>query len=547
MIKPRIRVPAGRAAGGRGGALAALGGAQPYDAADTMSAELAAWRPYREQPDSELGWARGEVTARARDLVRNNGHLAGHAQKEVDAVLGADFRPSAKPGWRALGITREQARDIAGQMETAWDAWASDPRRLADVSRSQDWGGMAGLAYRSYLIDGDALGVLHFEDAPHPGWGWSTRLRIADPDLLSNPHDRMDTLTMRGGVELDAHGAAVAYHFRREHPAAIWGIGHEWVRVERETPWGRPVVVHHYDKQRDGQTRGVSRLASIAESAKMGDKHQRVALQQSVLSAILGLFVSSQMDGESVAELLDDGKFAQGQGKYVDFSAARMGIHSGLGLTFGGVRLPVLPVGDTIQSVQAAQPSAAYEAFEVSVLRRIAAGLGTTYEQLAADWSKTNYSSARAALNEIWRGLTARRRQFATAFCDPVRMAVMEEAVDAGRVILPRGAPDLMEAPAHWLRAKWIGPGRGYVDPVKEAQAAALRAQLGLSTMEDEAAELSGADYEENIDQIAREIEQMPPGVLHPAQEKFAALLGTADQQGAPAGAGPGQDGGIPA
>jgi len=529
VSKPRVRVPARRAAaGGRGGAMAALGGAQPYDAADTMTAELAAWRPHREQPDSELGWARAEVTARARDLVRNNGHLAGHAQKEVDAVLGADFRPSAKPGWRALNITREQARAVAAQMEAAWDAWASDPRRLADVTRSQDWGGMAGLAYRSYLIDGDALGVLHWEDAPRPGWGWSTRLRVADPDLLGNPSDAMDTLALRGGVELDAHGAAIAYHFRREHPLSGWGMGGgwSWDRVERETPWGRPVVVHHFDKQRDGQTRGVSRLASIAEAAKMGDKHQRVALQQAVLSAILGLFVSSQMDGEAVAELLDDGKFADGEGKYVDFSAARMGIHSGLGLTFGGVRLPVLPVGDTIQSVQAAQPSAAYDAFETSVLRRIAAGLGTSYEQLAADWSKTNYSSARAALNEIWRGLTARRRQFATGFCDPVRMAVMEEAVAAGRVVLPRGAPELMEAPAHWLRAKWIGPGRGYVDPVKEAQAAALRVQLGLSTMEDEAAELAGADYEENLDQIAREIEQMPAGVLHPAQEKFAALLG---------------------
>ena len=445
-------------------------------------------------------------------------------QATLQQKLGADFRPSAKPGWRALGITREQARDVAAQMEAAWDAWASDPRRLADVTRAQDWGGMSGLAYRSYLIDGDALAVLHWEDAPRPGWGWSTRLRVADPDLLTNPLDAADTATLRGGVELDAHGAAMAYHFRREHPLSVWHMGGSWVwdRVERETPWGRPVVVHHFDKHRDGQTRGVSRLAAIAEAAKMADKHQRVTLQQAVLSAILGLFVSSQMDGEAMAELLDDGKFD----KLADFTESRMGMHKGLGLTFGGVRLPVLPVGDTIESVQAAQPAAGYEAFETSVLRRIAAGLGTSYEQLAADWSKTNYSSARAALNEIWRGLTARRRQFAIGFCDPVRMAVMEEAVETGRVRLPAGAPELMEAPAHWLRAKWIGPGRGYVDPTKEAQAAALRVQLGLSTMEDEAAELAGADYEENLDQIAREIEQMPDGVLHPAQEKFAALMG---------------------
>jgi hypothetical protein len=49
---------------------------------------------------------------------------------------------------------------------------------------------------------------------------------------------------------------------------------------------------------------------------------------------------------------------------------------------------------------------------------------------------------------------------------------------------------------------------------------------MGLSTLEDEAAELTGSDYADNMEQIGREIEGMPEGVLHPAQETFAKLLG---------------------
>lgn len=490
----------------------------PYDVSDVVTSEVAGWRPYREHPDSEVGFGRDVVTARVRDLARNNGFAAGAVQREVDAIIGGQFRPSAKPDWRALGIERETAVEIGAQMDAAWRAWANDPRLAGDASRALDWSGQAGLAYRSYWLDGDALGVLHWDaDAI----GFRTRLRNVDPDLLENPQMRPDTTDMRGGVEIDRHGAAKAYHFRVEHPFAHWGArrASTWTRTDRETDWGRPIVVHFFDKHRDGQTRGASRLAAVAGALKMEDKYARVELQSAVLGAILGIYIKSGLAPEQVADLIDDGKF-------LDLDQARQGLTESRNLTFGGVRIPTLPLGDSIDTVKSERPGTAFESFEAAVLRRIAAGVGSSYEQLAGDWSKTNYSSARAALLEIWRGWSARRHAFAQRWCAQVRLAVMEDAVDQGLVELPRSAPSLWEAPGAWLRAKWIGPGRGFVDPVKEAQAAAMRVSLGLSTMEDEAAELTGADYEENLAQITREIEQMPQGVLHPARERFAELLG---------------------
>ena len=49
----------------------------------------------------------------------------------------------------------------------------------------------------------------------------------------------------------------------------------------------------------------------------------------------------------------------------------------------------------------------------------------------------------------------------------------------------------------------------GALDPVKEAQGAGLRIQYGLSTGEKEAAEMTGTDFDANIQQRAMELQTM--------------------------------------
>ncbi len=80
----------------------------------------------------------------------------------------------------------------------------------------------------------------------------------------------------------------------------------------------------------------------------------------------------------------------------------------------------------------------------------------------------------------------------------------LEEAVNKGLV----DAPDFYENRYAYTRCKWIGPGRGWVDPVKEAQACQIRMEIGLSTLEAECAG-QGLDWEEVLEQRAREKERM--------------------------------------
>jgi lambda family phage portal protein len=172
----------------------------------------------------------------------------------------------------------------------------------------------------------------------------------------------------------------------------------------------------------------------------------------------------------------------------------------------GASVIPLMP-GDEMQSFTPNSPNANFEPFMTFVLRQVAAGLNMPYELLVKDFSKTNYSSARAALMEAWRFFRGKRKWLSDNFCTPAYILWLEERVNAGKIdgLTPT------EFYANWYayaRCRWIGPGRGWIDPVKEALAAELRMDNNISTLEDECAE-QGGDWEEKLEQRAFERRRM--------------------------------------
>lgn len=137
-------------------------------------------------------------------------------------------------------------------------------------------------------------------------------------------------------------------------------------------------------------------------------------------------------------------------------------------------------------------------------MRNIAAGLNMPYELLLKDFSRTNYSSARASLLEAWRYFNGRRRWLTDYWLRPIYELWLEEAVNAGVI----EAPDFYRNRHAYTRCRFIFGGRGWVDPVKDATASKIRRESQVSTLEQECAE-QGLDYEEVLDQLAVEQEMM--------------------------------------
>jgi capsid protein len=154
------------------------------------------------------------------------------------------------------------------------------------------------------------------------------------------------------------------------------------------------------------------------------------------------------------------------------------------------------------------------------MLRNFAAATGQSYTQVSRDYSKTNYSSERAATIESYKSIGRQRYLFGDGFALPVIGCVIEEMHGTGRLrelgVMPRNAPDFSSMRSAYCRSRLLGPGRGWIDPVKEAQAAVLRMDAGITTLEDECAE-QGGDWEEQVYQRAFEralFEKL--GIPHP-------------------------------
>lgn len=485
-----------------------------HQAADSASQELANWHPLSGSADRDLLGESRLVTDRIRDLVRNNGWASGAVQREIDSIIGANFRPEPFIEHQALGITFDQAVELGDAFEREWTLFANDPQRFCDVTRHDDWHGLAGLMFRHKRIDGENLAVILWR--PRPGARYATCVQVVDPDRLGNPDGRTDTDALRGGVELDGDGAAVAYWIARGHPRDVGTTqldGWQWERVPRETAWGRPMVIHDFDRLRAGQHRGLSAFAPMLKNMKMLDSYQAAELSAALLNATLAAFIESPFDHEFLMELLSD---SGGDKAFEQYQGKRSSFHQARGISMGGVKIPALFPGEKIGMINATRPSAQMDAFAGAMLRNFAAGLPThTAQTVSMDYSDVNYSSARAAMVVAARSTIRERLSFGVRTGSQVYHCVIEEAVMRGRVKLPAGAPGFHAAREVYLACDWMGPAQGWVDPVKEAQAAGIRIDGELSTLKDECAE-QGRDWRDVMMQRARE-------------KKFASSLGLDD------------------
>jgi lambda family phage portal protein len=510
----------------RPGARASLGFGRAYQGASLSDPDLSSWSSYNPAPQVAIAADRQILTGRIHDLARNDGWASGGVARIVDAVIGSNWRLSSKPNARALGVIEDAAAELGADIEAQWKLWADNIDFACDAGERLTWGGLLALAFRHRVWDGEAIAQLQW--IPR-SYAYSTAVQIIHPDRLSNQNNMPDNYLLRGGVELGARGEPVAYWFRGAHPGEAYFANLKvwtWQRVERRTSWGRPVVVHAYEAQAAGQFRGVSPLAPILKKIRMLGKYDEAELQAAVLNAVLAAFVTSPLDAEQLAESMSDNLTA--------YQDVRLNFHDASPMHLPGVKVNFLAPGEEVKLTNPNHPNSVFDSFERTVLRNIATAIGITYEQLSMDWSQVNYSSARAALVEIWRGFSARKDFFAASFVQPIFSAWLEEAIDRGDIKLPKGAPSFYEAKTAYCNCKWVGPPRGWVDPQKEALASIARMDGGLSTLEDECAE-QGKDWTDVLSQQAREHQErerlgLPPLIPQQAAKQLEAIPAEPDE-----------------
>jgi lambda family phage portal protein len=455
---------------------------------------------------------RDRATRAARQAVRNSEYLRSGIEKHVDMVVGPRLLCRPAPNWDLLGpafADRKVRKAFVNSLRANFNDWAFDPDMHQDAEGHYDFGGLMWMAYHNLRApEAETTGIIHYDEARRlqRGARWATFVSVIQPGRVQTPpmmQGREEDLGIFQGRQLDAHGAWEGLYVSRRHPADPARSAEDFDFYPRWDETGRTQAWHWFEKTEGGAQRGLTNLVTSLRSSGMFDKHDDAMLGAAIVQALFSSHIESDAEPEALAARIAP---AGGDGRMTvnDF---RMGFYSKTRMRIGEHRVVVLPGKDHLKLEAVNRAAQDPTAFLNHFLRRYAAVTGTTFEQIANNWSDANYSAARAALLDLWRGILRHRNLFifipSTCYA-----SVTQEGIERRRIVLPAGAPDFYENRSAYCRVGWVGPAMGDIDPEKAAKAREIDLRCRVTNRQLEWDRMGNGDYYDGFEQIAVEFDE---------------------------------------
>jgi lambda family phage portal protein len=247
---------------------------------------------------------------------------------------------------------------------------------------------------------------------------------------------------------------------------------------------------------------------------RMVRNFRQTQLQKAVIAASYAASFESELP-QDVSNALGAGYAADGNATtqfMLDYLEAVNEYSGGSkNLHIDGAAIPILPPGTKLNLQNPGASAPDHEQYEASLLRYVASALDLSYEQFSRDFTKTNYSSARASIGEMWKAMQSRKRRVADRTANFIYRLWLEEAINRNEIecLKRRNVPSFYDGMngEFYCQCEWIGAGRGMIDPLKETQADVLALKAGITTKEAVIARRDGGDWRRTARQIRREIQ----------------------------------------
>jgi len=447
------------------------------------------WSPRRVTWPEEAR-QREAVATRANDLALNNAHAASLIDSISINTVGVGLWPQSKPNHKRLGISEPQAREIGEQMEWEFEQWSreADATCATPETATADFYGIQFQNIWGMMVNGEFINLPLMLDGP--GRRYSLALQTVDPIRLRTPLGMIAVRDLRDGIRSGSRGEPTGY-FLADPEDGRFSNSLDLRQFHEIKPASghRPNIIHRFHKKMPEQNRGLSILGPGMKFFRDMSDYLDFELVGAIVAASFPVFISKGASQYDAAEQFGQKTTETDPTCYQEVAPGQV--------MYGNY-------GEKPEILKSDRPGNSFPVFVETILRAVGAAAGMPYEVIAKDFSKTNYSSARAALEEAWRVFGMYQDWLVTRFCQVVWSMVFEEAWLRGYIRLPKGAPDFYQARAEWTAASWVMPERTNLDPVKEITAAILGKRNNMLTDAENAAK-RGKDWEAIYEQRARE------------------------------------------
>ncbi|HUU11204.1 MAG TPA: phage portal protein [Phycisphaerae bacterium] len=416
----------------------------------------------------------------ARDLDRNSCLIHGLMDRFCHNVVGDTF-----------GFRPETADD--GWNDAAFEWMIEQQGPDCDVRGLFDWHSILSTALRAIGTDGDVL-LAH---------NTGRKIQPIEAHQIATPSDRKDE-TIVSGVRVDKAGKPMGFYVGAEsyNGTFPWRADYSYVPAGDCTWAGY--------RTRFTQTRGIPVLAAALKHYDRVDAYIDNESLAAEIDACLAFFVQSDSDYDGTTLPPDMHEETDTLGDGSNTTETLQKIEPGM--------IAHIRRGETVQPFGAKRPGNQFEPYLVTSLRIVGAALGYPLELVLLDFSKTNYSSARAALLQAYRMFRVWQQWLIRTICLPIYRRWMAQGIAAGELSSRTDA----------LKVKWFPPSWAWVDPLKEILALKEAVALGTSTITDEV-ERQGHTMPQHLTEREAEIKEMEARDIPSTGMVGAAVTGSTD------------------
>jgi len=462
-------------------------------AAAKVSRQTKDWRAPLTSADGAIVEDSVRLNARARQLVRDSWIAKAAVRAKRRNVVGTGIIPI--PAAHEKGV---ELAEFNNTLEGLFWDWASD-RKACDVEGRSTFWKMQGRCVAERFVVGEHFIVWSYTPNPH---FVGLQLQSFEPEQLDDTIQSYDGNEVRRGIEVDALGRAVAYHFFERTPNDYLSVKQRTVRITAAR------VLHYFDSERAQQSHGVTELAPVMMDIRDFTSFKDAMLFRAKMEACIGFIIKKANPAiggpAGISANGDSATLASGD-RALDMAPGMV---------------PELNPGEDVVPFMPSSPGNSYEPFTETTVRGIGAGTGLSFGAIARK-SDGNYSSARQDMLEDERELAPEQDELIDVIIKPVHELFTAFAIAEGRLGI---SPEVFNARRRvFLQAEYIPPARPWIDPEKEANASEKLLQLRLTTRKAIAAKM-GNRHSRNIAQIADERTQAAAkGITFPEDAEMSA------------------------